>query len=66
MNQGSVEVEEIIESLEVSNLEKEREISKLRSSVSKLETEKKILQNSVADEADGDGNSVRIAFAWNF
>ena len=59
MNQGSIQVEEIIESLEVSNLEKNREISKLKLSVSKLETEKKLLQNSAVEQTDGDNNSVR-------
>ena len=50
--------QEIIESLEHSNLEKDREISKLESSISKLETEKKILRNSIVDQTDGDNGRV--------
>lgn len=50
--------QEIIESLEDSNLEKDREISKLESSISKLETEKKILRNSIVDQTDGDNGRV--------
>ena len=50
--------QEIIESLEDSNLEKDREISKLESSISKLETEKKILRNSIVDQTDDDNGRV--------